>query len=103
MSRPVTQQTKRGKEGLRVVTGCTTQEQFVSLFDRFCDGKTCFIPTVETRQVGSTLAFSIQLFDGKPMLRGTGVVRGEWKSFDNAYERPGLLVEIKKLAADSKA
>lgn len=105
MSRPnVTQPTpKRAKEGLRVVTGCTTRDQFVAVFDRFCDRKTCFIPTVETRPVDSTLAFSLQLADGKPMLRGSGVVRGAWTSFDNAYERPGILVEIKKLSAESVA
>lgn len=100
----VTQQTsKRRNEGPRVVTGCATREQFVSVFARFCDAKTCFIPTVETPQVGGTLSFSLRLSDGKPILRGAGVVRGAWKNSDNAYERPGVLVEIKKLSAESKA
>ncbi|MBA3394998.1 MAG: hypothetical protein H0T89_20295 [Deltaproteobacteria bacterium] len=89
--------------GLRVVTGCTTREQFVSVFDRFCDAKTCFIPTAETPQVGSTLSFSLRLSDGKPILRGAGVVRRAWQNFDNVYERPGVLVEIKKLSTESEA
>ena len=90
-------------ESMRIVTGCKTAEQFVSLFHRFCDAKTCFIPTADTRPVGSSLAFSLRLADGTSMLRGTCVVTAAWKDKHNEYKRPGVQLEIQKLAPDSVA
>jgi hypothetical protein len=90
-----------GLESMRIVTGCKTPEQFVALFHRFCDAKRCFIPTTDTRPVGSTLAFSLRLADGTSMLRGMCLVTASWNDRDNAFERPGVKLEIQKLTPDS--
>ena len=88
-------------ESMRIVTGCRTPEQFVAAFHRYCDTKTCFIPTPDTRPIGSSLAFSLRLADGTPMLRGTCVVKDVWATKDNRFKRPGVQLEIKKLSEDS--
>ena len=90
-----------GLQSMRIVTGCRTPEQFVAAFHRFCDATTCFIPTPDTRPVGSALAFSLRLADGTPMLRGTCVVKDVWKTKDNPFKRPGVQLEIQKLSEDS--
>jgi hypothetical protein len=90
-----------GLESMRIVTGCKTPEQFVALFHRFCDAKSCFIPTTDTRPVGSTLAFSLRLADGTSMLRGMCLVTASWNDKDNAFKRPGVKLEIQKLTPDS--
>ena len=90
-----------GLESMRIVTGCKTPEQFVAAFHRFCDTTTCFIPTPDTRPIGSALAFSLRLADGTPMLRGTCVVKDVWKTKDNPFKRPGVQLEIQKLSEDS--
>ena len=89
-------------EALHIRTGCETRGQFVSAFHRFCDGKLCFIPTVETRPVGSALSFSVQLADGTPMLQGTCIVRAAWQDFESPHQRPGLHLELSKLTPTSK-
>jgi hypothetical protein len=93
--------TNMALESMRIVTGCKTPEQFVAAFHRFCDAKTCFIPTPDTRPVGRALAFSLRLADGTPMLRGTCVVKDVWKSKDNPFKRAGVRLEIQKLSEDS--
>ena len=90
-------------ESMRIVTGCKTPEQFVAAFYRFCDAKTCFIPGVDLRPVGTALALSLRLADGTPMLRGTCVVKAAWATKDNPFERPGVQLEIVKLGAESAA
>jgi hypothetical protein len=90
-------------ESMRIVTGCKTPAQFVAVFQRFCDAKTCFIPSIDTRPVGSALAFSLRLADGTPMLRGTCIVKAAWKTNENQFKRPGVQLEIKKLSAESAA
>lgn len=93
---------RMGLESMRIVTGCKTPEQFVAVFHRFCDAKTCFIPTSDTRPVGSALAFSLRLADGTPMLRGTCVVKAAWPTKENAFKRPGVQLEIDKLSTESE-
>lgn len=90
-----------GLESMRIVTGCRTPEQFVATFHRFCDTKTCFIPTPDTRPIGSALAFSLRLADGTPMLRGTCIVKDVWTTKDNPFKRVGVQLEIQKLSEDS--
>ena len=90
-------------ESMRIVTGCKTADHFIAVFHRFCDATTCFIPTTETRPVGSPLAFSLRLADGTPMIRGTCVVKQAWTTADNKFKRPGVQLEITRLAADSHA
>ncbi|MBA3393693.1 MAG: hypothetical protein H0T89_13675 [Deltaproteobacteria bacterium] len=91
------------QEAMQIVTGCTTVEQFINVFHRFCDSRTCFIPCAETRPVGSRLQFSLRLADGTPMLRGTCIVRDAWTASDNPFKRPGVQLEIRKLTTDSSA
>ncbi|MBA3504126.1 MAG: hypothetical protein M4D80_36485 [Myxococcota bacterium] len=91
------------RESMRIVTGCRTPAQFVAVFERFCDAKTCFIPTTDTRPVGSALSFTLRLADGTPMLSGTCVVKATWSTRDNAFKRPGVQLEIDKLSSDSEA
>jgi hypothetical protein len=91
---------RMGLESMRIVTGCKTPAQFVAVFHRFCDAKTCFIPTTDTRPVGSALAFSLRLADGTPMLHGTCVVKAAWPTKENAFKRPGVQLEIEKLSED---
>jgi hypothetical protein len=90
-------------EAMRIVTGCKTPEQFVGMFHRFCDAKTCFIPTRDTRPVGTELAFSLRLVDGTPMLRGNCVVKAPSDDRMNPYQRPGVVLGIDTLSPDSEA
>lgn len=91
-----------GLESMRIVTGCKTPEHFVSVFHRFVDAKHCFIPSTNTRPVGSQLAFSLRLADGTPMLRGSCVVKETFDTADNPFKRAGVHLEITKLTSDSE-
>jgi len=55
------------------------------------------------RPVGLETAFSIDLAHGVPALRGLGAVVEAWPTPGNRFGRPGLLLAIKKLTADSEA
>ncbi|CAN5459067.1 hypothetical protein BH11MYX1_BH11MYX1_33180 [soil metagenome] len=87
--------------GLRIATRCLTLDQFVATFHRFCDAQTVFISTLTPRTVGLETAFSIDLADDTPALRGVGVVLESWASPQNPFGRPGLKLGIKKLATES--
>ncbi|HEY6039334.1 MAG TPA: hypothetical protein VIV58_33860, partial [Kofleriaceae bacterium] len=89
-------------KGLRIATRCTTMDQFVAAFHRFCDPQTVFISTMNPRTVGLETAFSIDLADHTPALRGVGVVLHSWPTPQNPYGRPGLQLGIRKLTADSE-
>ena len=89
-------------KGLRIATRCTTMDQFVAAFHRFCDAQTVFISTLNPRTVGLETAFSIDLADHTPALRGVGVVLQSWATPQNPYGRPGLQLGIRKLTADSE-
>ncbi|MDQ3368647.1 MAG: hypothetical protein M3680_24730 [Myxococcota bacterium] len=90
-------------EVMQIVTGCSSIEQFVSVFHRFCDAQTCFIPLAELRPVGTELAFSLRLADGTPMIGGTCVVMQAWSTIDNPYRRPGLQLQFLRLTTESTA
>ena len=89
-------------KGLRIATRCTTMDQFVAAFHRFCDAQTVFISTLNPRTVGLETAFSIDLADHTPALRGVGVVLKSWPTPQNPYGRPGLQLGIRRLTADSE-
>ncbi len=89
-------------KGLRIATRCTTIDQFVATFHRFCAAETVFISTLNPRAVGLETAFSINLADHKPALRGVGVVLESWATPHNPYGRPGLQLGIRRLTADSE-
>jgi PEGA domain len=94
--------TARTTRGLRIATRCTSIDQFVAAFHRFCDAQTCFISTLTARPVGLETAFSIDLANAQPALRGMGVVLEAWTTPGNRFGRPGLLLGIRKLTADSE-
>jgi hypothetical protein len=90
-----------GLDAIRIVTRCTTREQFVALFRRFCSPTSCFVPSTDMRPVGIATAFTIRLADGTLLLRGEGVVLDAWRTEANPFERPGVLLGIHRLAESS--
>jgi len=93
---------KTKTKGLRIATRCTTIDQFVAAFSRFCDAQTFFISTLSTRPVGLETPFSIELANNTPALRGIGVVVEAWATPKNPFGRPGLQLGIRRLTADSE-
>jgi hypothetical protein len=87
---------------LRIATRCTSIDQFVAAFHRFCDAQTCFISTLTARPIGLETAFSIDLANAQPALRGMGIVLEAWTTPGNRFGRPGLLLGIRKLTVDSE-
>jgi hypothetical protein len=90
-------------KALSIATPCTSVDQFVATFHRFCgDDQTFFVATMTSRPVGLETAFSIQLADKQPVLRGLCVVLDAWTTPDNRYKRPGIRLGIKRLTSDSQ-
>src|SRR5690242_11236751 len=88
---------------LCVATRCTTVDQFVATFHRFCgDDQSFFVATMTSRPIGLETPFSIQLADKQPVLRGLCVVLDAWATPENRYKRPGIRLGIKRLTADSQ-
>jgi len=88
---------------LCVATRCTSVDQFVATFHRFCDDdQTFFVATMTSRPVGLETAFSIQLADKQPVLRGLCIVLDAWATPENRYKRPGIRLGIKRLTPDSQ-
>jgi hypothetical protein len=90
-------------KALCVATRCTSVDQFVAAFHRFCgDDQTFFVATMTSRPIGLETAFSIQLADKQPVLRGLCIVLDAWETPDNRYKRPGIRLGIKRLTPDSQ-
>ncbi len=87
---------------MHVTTRCTSRPQFMTMFRRYCDRTSCFIPSPQPRSVGELTAFSIRLADGTLVLHGDGVVTDAWHTADNPFKRPGVYVEINQLTPESK-
>src|SRR3954452_4053376 len=88
---------------LCVATRCTSVEQFVATFHRFCgDDETFFVATMTSRPIGLETPFSIQFADRQPVLRGMCIVLDAWETPENRYRRPGIRLGIKRLTADSQ-
>jgi hypothetical protein len=90
-------------EAIKIVTRCTSREQFVAMFRKFCNPTSCFIPSMNMRPVGKATAFSLRLADGTPLLRGHGIVLASWPTDQNAFGRPGVHLGIQRLTNDSVA
>lgn len=88
-------------KALIVATRCQTVEQFVATFYRFCDETTFFVATLSTRPVGLETAFSIQLEDKTPVLRGLCEVVEVWSTPANRFGRPGVRLAVKRLTTES--
>lgn len=87
---------------MRIVTRCTTVEEFIVAFRALCTERTLFIPSAQARATGIETGFSLRLADGTPMLRGLCVVLASWPTADNPYRRPGVRLGIRSLTAESR-
>jgi hypothetical protein len=88
-------------EALRIVTRCANRDQFVAMFRRFCTPTSCFIPSRDTRPIGTATVFSIRLADGSQLFAGEGVVLEAWTTNQNPFKRPGVHLGIHRLSDDS--
>ncbi|MBA3460340.1 MAG: PEGA domain-containing protein [Deltaproteobacteria bacterium] len=89
------------QKALVVATRCTTAQQFVSTFHKFCDEQSFFVATLASRPVGLETAFSIQLEDKTPVLRGLCSVVEAWATPANRFGRPGVRLSVKRLTKES--
>ena len=88
-------------KALCVATRCADVDQFIATYHKFCDESSFFVATLNTRPIGLETAFSIQLADNTPVLRGLCTVVDAWSTPENQFNRPGIRLGIKRLTADS--
>ncbi len=88
---------------LRVATRCTSLDQFVEAFARYCERRTLFVASMTTRAPGSQSPFVILLADGGQAMRGTCEVVEAWASPVGPFRRPGVRVKFLQLDAASDA
>jgi len=93
--------TEQKTKALVVATKCTSVEQFVATFHRFCDDSTFFVSTLAERPIGLETAFSIQLEDKTPVLRGLCEVIEAWSTPLNRFGRPGVRLSVRRLTSES--
>ncbi len=84
-------------EAIRIVTRCTSREQFIGMFSRYCTPTSCFIPSTDSRDIGTATAFSVRLADASVLLKGEGVVLDAWTHGDHKFKRAGILLGIHRL------
>jgi hypothetical protein len=88
---------------LRVLTRCSNVDEFVATFRRFSTDTAIFVPTRNQRDVGAEAEFSIRLVDGKVALAGVGEIAELHASAENAFGKPGIVIEIHALTVDSRS
>ncbi|MBA3452844.1 MAG: hypothetical protein H0T42_07125, partial [Deltaproteobacteria bacterium] len=88
--------------GIRVRTGCATEDEFVAMFHRNCDEASVFTPTEKDPAVGADCAFSFDLANGQPVLRGLGVVLTAWSTADNPFGARGVQIGCVQLTSQSE-
>jgi len=88
---------------LRVATRCTSIDQFVEGFARYCEKRTLFIASLTTRSPGHQSPFVILLADGSQALRGTCEVVEAWPTPTGPFRRPGVRIKLLQLDAPSEA
>lgn len=88
-------------KGLVVATRCTTLDEFIASFQRFCDESSFFVATLTTRPVGLETPFAILLADRSPVLRGLCTVLEAWTTPDNKYKVPGIRLGVKRLTVET--
>ncbi len=84
-------------KGLRIASGCSTLDEFTAVFRKFCTPNSIFIATKVPRPSGIDIQFAITLKDGKPVMAGAGTIKESFETNDNRFERPGMVVEFRKL------
>ncbi len=87
--------------GLRVRTQCTTVDQFVTWFSAYCNLNSFFLPTSVLSPLGSEVPFSLDLADGTSAFAGLGGVLETWPTAANRFGRPGMMIEVRRLAQAS--
>jgi hypothetical protein len=87
---------------IRIASGCKTEDQFVAVFNRFCDGNSIFIATRTPKPVGETLNFCVTLADGEPLLAGTGSVSECYVDKTGPFARPGMRIRFSELDEGSE-
>ena len=90
-------------EGRRLRTPFATQDEFVANFHRHCGDATIFAPTEKKIAAGAECAFSIELADGEPMLRGLGVAIEALPTTDNRFGRAGVVIVPDRHGAGTNA
>jgi hypothetical protein len=88
--------------GIRVRTDLGSEADFVAAFHELCDETTIFAPTEKMKPVGAACAFSLELADGTPMVRGLGTIRNAWPMTDSPFGRPGIHIEIDQLTTSTE-
>ncbi|MCW5803438.1 MAG: hypothetical protein KIT31_13725, partial [Deltaproteobacteria bacterium] len=88
-------------KALCVATRCLNVDQFIATYHPFCDETSFFVATQTTRPIGLETAFSIQLSDNTPVLRGLCTVAEAWTTSANPFKRPGIRLAIRRLTPDS--
>jgi hypothetical protein len=84
-------------KGLRIASGCSTLDEFTAVFRKFCTPNSIFFATRNPRALGDEIKFAVSLKDGKTVMRGTGNVAGSFRTGDNKFKRPGMVIEFKVL------
>lgn len=87
---------------LRIVSKCSSTEEFVSIFRRFCDEESIFVVTRKPKSVGATPRFLITLADSEPMLVGQGEVVEAYQDKQNPFGRPGMRIRFTELDDNSR-
>ncbi|MBE7454267.1 MAG: hypothetical protein HS111_37070, partial [Kofleriaceae bacterium] len=96
-------ETEQRTKVLRVATRCTSLDQFVEAFARYCERRTLFIASLTTRSPGSQSPFVILLADTTQAMRGTCEVVEAWTTPAGPFRRPGVRIKFLQLDAASEA
>jgi len=85
-----------------ITTRCRTVDEFIATFRRYVEVDSIFVAEIGARTPGVETAFVVVLADGRPMLRGRGVVKSTWASPDNPFRTPGFVLGILELTPRSR-
>jgi hypothetical protein len=89
-------------KGLRIATRCSTVEQFIAAFFRFCEDTSIFIPNA-SRPVGAVTEFSFDLQGGRSAFAGVGAVIEDLSTTQNRYGQTGIVVALQQLWGESSS
>jgi Tfp pilus assembly protein PilZ len=87
---------------IRVLTRCSSAEQFVAAFRRFSTDTSIFVPTADQRDVGTPVELSMRLADDTVVLAATGEIACCHATAESSFGKPGIEIAIRELTPDSK-
>ncbi len=90
------------KRVVRIVSKCSSEDEFASLFSRFVDQESIFIVTKTPKPIGAKSQFFITLADGAPVLSGRGEVIEAVKDKSGKFKRPGMRIKFETLGPGCK-